>query len=476
MDEKIVPTHRISDEFTKHLAIEGNEKIIFSGRFGIGKTTFLNGYFKDNDKYVNVRLSPVHYSISSNEDIFEFIKFDIIFQLLAQNFIQKDSKLSNGKLAIDFVGENLYPSLAKFIKFIPGIGKDLSEILDTIKEIYKDFKQYKENVNKDRYTEALTFLKKIEAQTGNPYERNQITELINTILSFIKETYGKKVVLIIDDFDRIDPEHIFRVLNVFASQCDDEFNCGKKYIFDHIIIVCDIDNIRNIFHHKYGVGTDFVGYIDKFYSKQIFRFDIKPEFRNICRRFIEPALKYSKIYNNRYVFEGCNVILEELINNGDINFRLAHNIDGLTIPLYSYSYENTTLEPANPGYLILNFLSSLLGEYQLDTLINKYDSINRMYSFDSKYRFTAGAMIDLCLYDWEYRSQKNDKMEITIQNYRYILDHNSNVLFYRYDTVIKEITYAQSTEKVNVFPFWQIVQHANEVRKFFISNGELRQY
>ena len=31
---------------------------------------------------------------------------------------------------------------------------------------------------------------------------------------------GKKTVLIIDDLDRIDPEHIFRLLNVFAAHLD----------------------------------------------------------------------------------------------------------------------------------------------------------------------------------------------------------------------------------------------------------------
>lgn len=476
MSEIFVPTHRMNDEFTKHLAIEGNEKIIFSGKFGIGKTTFLNNYFKGNDKYVNIKLTPVHYSISSNEDIFEFIKFDIIFQLLEQNFIQKGLKLSDGKLAIDFVGEKLYPSITKFIKFIPGIGKDLSDILDTIKEIYNDFKKYKENANKDEYTEALNFLKNRESQIGNPYERNQITELINTILSCIKYTHSKKVVLMIDDFDRIDPEHIFRILNVFASQCDNEVNSNKKFNFDHIIIVCDIDNIRNIFHYKYGTGTDFTGYIDKFYSKQIFRFDIRPEFSNICKRFFEPALKYLEIYNNVPVIQGCNAILEELISNGDINLRHAHNINGITLLFKSYRYENIRLDSSNPGYLILNFFSSLLGEYQLDMLIDKYNSLNRLYSINSKYIFTAGAMIELCICGLEYSLQKNKKKEITIQNYNYYWDTHSNPLNYRDDIIIKEITLSQSVTITNTFPFWQIMHYANEVRKFFISNGEFKPY
>ena len=77
--------------------------------------------------------------------------------------------------------------------------------------------------------------------------------------------------LILDDFDRIDPEHTFRILNILSAHIEsDEQN---KFGFDHIIIVGDIDNLRNIFHHKYGDKTDFWGYFDKFFTVRPHEFD-----------------------------------------------------------------------------------------------------------------------------------------------------------------------------------------------------------
>ena len=48
--------------------------------------------------------------------------------------------------------------------------------------------------------------------------------------------------LIIDDFERIDPEHIFRILNVFSSHMEGDEN--NILGFDHVIIVGDIENIK----------------------------------------------------------------------------------------------------------------------------------------------------------------------------------------------------------------------------------------
>ena len=45
MNKVIVPTDRVEEEFTQYLDLGDNERIIFSGKFGSGKTTFLNSYF-----------------------------------------------------------------------------------------------------------------------------------------------------------------------------------------------------------------------------------------------------------------------------------------------------------------------------------------------------------------------------------------------------------------------------------------------
>ncbi len=82
---------------------------------------------------------------------------------------------------------------------------------------------------------------------GTPYEQDHISN-INEILGRLKkDTDNLKTVLLIDDFDRIDPEHTFRLLNIFASQCDPQSLRGMKFNFDHVIIVCDVNNIRYFF-------------------------------------------------------------------------------------------------------------------------------------------------------------------------------------------------------------------------------------
>ena len=75
--------------FARHLKLPNNNQIIFSGIFGIGKTYFLNQYFKEKaEEYELILLSPVNYSISQTDDIIEYIKYDI-YDLEKENIIIK---------------------------------------------------------------------------------------------------------------------------------------------------------------------------------------------------------------------------------------------------------------------------------------------------------------------------------------------------------------------------------------------------
>lgn len=88
-----------------------------------------------------------------------------------------------------------------------------------------------------------------------------------------KQKGSKESVLILDDLDRIDPEHVFRILNVFSSYFDlENRGLSNKFGFDKVIIVMDVKNIENIFSHRYGKNVDFSGYFDKFFIEEIFFF------------------------------------------------------------------------------------------------------------------------------------------------------------------------------------------------------------
>lgn len=64
--------------------LEKTDRIILSAKFGDGKTYLLNELRKDEamqDKYEFFTIYPVNYSVAKNEDVFEYIKRDIIVQL-----------------------------------------------------------------------------------------------------------------------------------------------------------------------------------------------------------------------------------------------------------------------------------------------------------------------------------------------------------------------------------------------------------
>ena len=80
-----IETKGMMEQFQAHLNNTNNQRIIFSGCFGSGKTTFLNNFFNDpaqQEKYYVCKLFPVNYVTSTNKDIYELIKFDILIQLL----------------------------------------------------------------------------------------------------------------------------------------------------------------------------------------------------------------------------------------------------------------------------------------------------------------------------------------------------------------------------------------------------------
>lgn len=67
--------------FQQHL--ENNKQTILSAKFGDGKTYFLNEYMNQHsDDTFFVVLRPVNYIVSPNEDIFEYIKRDILCLLI----------------------------------------------------------------------------------------------------------------------------------------------------------------------------------------------------------------------------------------------------------------------------------------------------------------------------------------------------------------------------------------------------------
>jgi len=268
------------EKFDKHIK-DNNERIIFSAPFGTGKSTFLEKYFSKNEEYNVVSISPVHYSIPDNKDVFDLLKYDILYELLDGGVEVSDVKPLKFSENIFINKEVIFHNI---IKNIPEVGKTLDGVFKSLNTVYNAL----EDSNRSEYAEmvgAVNLLEKSNYILG----LDEITKICNALIQ--RSSENKESVLIIDDLDRIDPEHIFRLLNVFCASIDKKYD-GSKFDFDHVIFVCDIENIKKIYEHRYGENVDFGGYIDKFCSKDIFDFNLEKEilysfedqFIDICNR------------------------------------------------------------------------------------------------------------------------------------------------------------------------------------------------
>lgn len=392
-----VPTNHEKERFYKHLEDKHNKRVIFSAPFGSGKTTFLLDYFhngfeyKTNERTINdkviqpsttthkagreeyavIYLRPIKYAISGNEDILKLIQKDILFQsmpyLCDQNleaseleclrkFFNSDAMhdflssiinrigdayetigetsripgealnpIPNDSIAARAISENAmsltFKSLGKATKIVNGLFNDTCKLSSQ----YKSFKGKIRASQKDKVQRLIdSFEVKCEIQ---------YPQVINEAIAAIK---NKNKILILDDIDRLDPEHIFRIFNVFSASIMED---GKGfYGFDKIIFVCDIDNIQRIFHNKYGADVDFSGYIDKFYSTSPFYYNIKPAIDASISTFVDKII--GNVHKPYITF--LTYVLELFVNYDLINLRELHSLTNISFPI---TYNETLREP-----------------------------------------------------------------------------------------------------------------------------------
>ena len=150
------------------------------------------------------------------------------------------------------------------------------------------------------------------------------------IAVYKKEHPDKQIVLIIEDMDRMDPAHLFRILNVFSAHIDYNYRfgvnsnqpfVGNKFGLDKVVFVMSYENTSHIFHHLYGEKADFNGYISKFCSSNIFNYSHSPEKENYI---------YMRISENTRVDESMlrYLVKPELIQKHSIR-EVVNAIEGL---------------------------------------------------------------------------------------------------------------------------------------------------
>lgn len=270
-EELKISNDSIISQFKNHLKEDINERILLSGPFGSGKSTFINEFEEKNiDDFFFIKLYPVNYSVSSNEDIFELIKFDILFELLTKYTdeiqLEKDDYTFWLRSWMFLTNRmEFFPIFHSLLSLHEKIGKPVADFLSVMKDTVTDFKAYSDEIKIDELQDVSDFMDSIIEKQGSPFEMDSTSKFIFDIISNRLKSYSKKVVLVIDDLDRLDPEHIFRLFNIFSAHTN-SITGENKFGFDKVVFICDIENIRKIYKHKYGAGVDFEGYIDKFYS------------------------------------------------------------------------------------------------------------------------------------------------------------------------------------------------------------------
>lgn len=258
--------------------LETTDRIILSAKFGDGKTYLLNELRKDEamqDKYEFFTIYPVNYSVAKNEDVFEYIKRDIIVQLHKKKLFENiDLNTLFGSV---FTLDDLTSVVPFLLSFVP-MGELCNEGYSKFLEIKKKYDEKKHIVDK--------YLSQFANTAGCIHEEDGYTKLIKMAIKWISQDHSlngevkkaKKPVLIIEDLDRLDPKHLFRILNVVSAHIDDSDRpdiVGNKFGFSNIVLVMDYDVTKHIFHHFYGAQACYEGYMSKFLSREPFRYSIK---------------------------------------------------------------------------------------------------------------------------------------------------------------------------------------------------------
>jgi hypothetical protein len=288
----MIPLDNPLMEFKHHLAT--HPRTILSARFGDGKTFFLNELKKSSaSEYKILRIIPVNYQVASNEDIFELVKWDLFLQLYCNDMVAEEAI---NVTEADALLYSLKRHGGSFIEDLASLGSKVAttstvfsvicKILEKTPNLVKTFKKAKESYHQVMNGEKPELEQKLSSiESIKLYEEDVLTLFIKRCIKDWKQKHQDiKVVLVFDDMDRIDPAHLFRILNVLSAHMDfgykygvdpDETLATSKFGLDNVVIVLDFDNLKSIFAHFYGLETDFNGYINKFCDRGVFRYSLK---------------------------------------------------------------------------------------------------------------------------------------------------------------------------------------------------------
>ena len=314
LDEEIASFKRYFSE---------NHRCILSAPFGEGKSYFLNKFITSQvDEYDFITIYPTNYQICDNRDILEYIKRDILFGLIALDDTIIDgfdaTKLGILRKAILESREGVAACIPDINASVVGMGFTFSpgKVVRTLSKIWESCHKQLE-VEGNPYKE---YLLSFDDEKGGIYELDAVTNLICSLVN-VRQENGRKVVLVVEDLDRIDPGQIFRILNVLSAHMTylNGYDDGvkNKFNFDKILLICDFKNIEKIYHHFYGEKTDFKGYISKFSAVRPFEHSIRDKIAKHIGCLIDEYVKDSVVSNTlaKEIVTNAKSLLNEIPEN-----------------------------------------------------------------------------------------------------------------------------------------------------------------
>lgn len=358
MEEKfLIPIDDAIEAFRHHL--DAHDRTILSARFGDGKSFFLSHFIENEyvaENYTFLTIFPVNYQVTENRDIFDLIKRDILLQMLLKGVIETEVKITNDVALALYLqcqplsfAESFLPLLSEL-----AMNEDAAKAAAVALAGKKFFKSIKQKIDKikeqSRDSQLEAFLNAVEKHPV--VGQDAISSIIQRCLQQYREKHpNKRVVLVIEDLDRVDPAHLFRILNIFSAHIDfcyrlgcqpDKTLVGNKFGLDKVVFVMDYSKVHHIFNHFYGEGANFEGYIEKFCSSNHFAYSLEEQCDKYYIQQIEKVTGLrSNLLNNLIKpadFKNISVrkMVQAMENTGKsiISIATGQNNEGKTIPLH----------------------------------------------------------------------------------------------------------------------------------------------
>lgn len=341
--QQMIPMEGAIKELEKHLNC--HPRTILSARFGDGKSFFLAATQKRLKKrYEFLTIYPVNYQVAENHDIFELIKRDLLFQLYSLGLVPESYEIPDSVASYFFLQNSWEQFAEEFLKTLSYFDESntikatlgAAKFLMAMKKKYDAFKS-----NGGEFGVRLdNFITQFDKK--GIYEADPITIILcDLIKSWKKEHSRRRVCLVFEDMDRIDPAHIFRILNVISAQMDYGYKyglpskssslVGNKFGVDNIVVCLDYDNLKHIFHHFYGPRACFDGYINKFSDKGIFYYSLQEQVQQF---YMNELARVTGMDNN-----AIKVIMEQIDITAFTLRQLYHASDGvgqqISLPTWS---------------------------------------------------------------------------------------------------------------------------------------------